>query len=213
MTTGEELLDAATLTANVVGATSIATALEGAGIVLRVVNKHFPNGTGRFNAAVEQEVRDAVFTVVPDLEKRIVALESNLGTKPSIGATSAILEGFAEAYVKAEDAKREILLNALRNAFDPDLYKKGMTVRLFELMDHLDYPDLSQLVVWQNADGLTPWRDASSPDAYHATRLVDAGLLDRRPLGPRSEPHDAIARVTFLGRLMNDLIRSVPAVG
>lgn len=200
-----------------------------AGIVRNVARTRW-SADKRLADAVAREIEDEVLSAAPELKRRISQLEAD-GKRPSRATVAMVFEAFAKSRVQAEGNKRKLLLNALRNAFDPELYEASMTNTLFGIIDALDYGDLAYLLRLADAvaasgikdqrgvrivgsapigyDVPTPWRDISNLDPYHATRLLTHGLLHRRRNRP-DQPGDGVddaAVVTGLGFRMTALIR------
>lgn len=105
--------------------------------------------------------------------------------------------------------KRKLLLNALVNAYSPELYQKSMTTRLLAIMDNLTYGDLHYLMSLKGGpdDAPTPWRYVDDLQAYHATQLVKHELVHRRRAHTEIEVGDDAAILTGLGKWMIKLIQ------
>lgn len=143
--------------------------------------------------------------VVEEFEHRLGTLEA----RPS--DLAALLDASYKVWQSTADAKKRNLLgNALRNAFDPKLYDEGLTLRLLSILRDLDYGDVhvlkrmreqkvkipshprgilslrSEQLARDHEEGRIPLRASNLvPDsliAYHVQRLTDHGLCCKRRL-------------------------------
>jgi hypothetical protein len=141
------------------------------------------DGTDRLRDAVAQEIEDAVFTRLPEVERKMAVL-ARAGVRFNVSDFVRILEHFGKTWTKAADSgKRERLEAALVRSFDPELYKSGLLNTLWEKLDRLSYGDLSLLKdlheAGANRDGLEDWHlaDDDSLGQFHADNLYREGLV------------------------------------
>lgn len=205
-------LDAASIVASV-SHPVLAAVLSGGKLSLGIIRQLFPNADDDMAAFINEEIMQGVFTRLPLLERNFEEIKAKLGDEPSATQVAIVYKAFVHAFGKADGKKRAMLLDALVNAFDPELYEQSMTARLLALLDDLDYPDLQYLMkIGKTPDAqVSPWTDYKSMDGYHATRLVEAGLVARQPLSPNQREKD-IAHVAGPGRLMIKLIQNPETV-
>lgn len=185
----------------------LAAVMSGTKLTLGAIQQVWPNADDRLAAAMLEETYDAVLTVVPEINKRIKEIEEKLGDTPSPTQAALLWTTFVRGFAEAEGRKRKLLLHALVNAFDPELYDQSMTTRLLATMDALGYADLSYLMGMGNAQ--QPWKATGELAAYHATQLLEHGLIYRNRTQQdksRDMPQD-IAQVTGLGKWIIRLIR------
>lgn len=185
----------------------LAAVMSGIKLTKGAVRQVWPNADDRLADALVEEIHEAVLTVVPQINKRVKQIEEKLGDTPSPTQAAIIWTSFVRGFSEAEGRKRKLLLNALVNAFDPVLYEQSMTIRLLATMDALGYADLSYLVGMGKA--AQPWQAPDELAAYHATQLLEHGLLYRnRALQDKSqEMRQDIAIVSGLGKWMIKLIQ------
>lgn len=209
--TAELALDAAALLTSYDPA--LAAVFKGAKLSLGVIRQTFPNADDGLTEFIDREVQETVFTVVPALLRKYRDLETKLNDKPSVTQVALIYKAFVHGFCKADGKKRTLLLNALVNAFDSDLYQKSMTARLLAMIDDLDYPDLQFLMGTDSkpTKQATPWGDPKGMDCYHANRLAAVGLMSRERGVPDRADLDS-AYVSGVGAMMVKLIRD-PATG
>lgn len=95
--------------------------------------------------AVGCEVEEHLKLVAPIVEQNAERLleDPDVRRKDLASNTAAILVGWERAYRATGDAKkRRVIMAALGNAFQPKLFKEGLTLRLFGMLEQLDYPEI-----------------------------------------------------------------------
>jgi hypothetical protein len=141
------------------------------------------------------------------LKERVRKLEEAIQEKVNAASVAMILESFTQSYTQAEGKKRRVVLNALVNAFDPELYEKSMTALLFATMDQLTYGDLEYLKSMEGRSApRQPWKQPGSLNAFHASRLAESKLVFRERINQPYEDED-VAHVSELGQWMIRLVR------
>jgi hypothetical protein len=206
----KEILAEATKTGlTLAGMPWVGAAVDGVSVIASVIRKRYPDATDQLLKAVQKEIEEAVLLRLPQLESRVKTLEEKLNESPKSVDVIKILDGFTQSYTQAEARKRDYVLNALINAFDPEIYEQSLTERLFAIMKDLDYGDLHYLIML-NKGGIKseqPWKTPWKMDAYHASRLEKALLIFRIHKQETIDDED-VAVVTELGKRMNALIRN-----
>jgi hypothetical protein len=157
---------------------------------------------------IRDEVSDAVFRRMPEVEQRITALEL-AGAQPKLADLANMVNTHARAWAKAADSKkRKLLEDAFVRSFDRELYESGLLNALWERLERLSYGDLfllRELVEASARGNLQAVRrqhrlgDIDSIGAHHASMLLGAGLAVKN--GTFSEN----VVPTDLGKRMRDL--------
>ncbi len=98
--------------------------------------------------AVSREMEEHLELVAPIVEENAERLleDPDVRREDLASNTAAILVGWEKAYRATGDAKkRRIIMAALGNAFRPELFKEGLTLRLFRILEELDYGEVRYL--------------------------------------------------------------------
>lgn len=117
--------------------------------------------------------------LVEEFERRL----SKQGARPS--DLVALLSASFEVWKKtADDKKRKLLGNALRNAFDPKQYEEGLTLRLLGILAQLDYGDIITLrgLKEHEAFRLNGNIDITAADAQRPAVLIRAHSIPQQSL-------------------------------
>lgn len=193
---------------------SIATGALGGFIVgsfeafgaLDAVRDFFGGPDRRLRDAIEADVRSDAEEAAPVIDAAVAKLGPQ--ERPTAADYAAVFELFARAHVRAVDPrKRAMLKAALGNAFDRELYLKGMTKRLLTMLDDLDYGDLATLAKVAR-DGHSLPRPPESLFADHVSRLLERNLVHQ--LRNAGDGTKMIVEITALGRQMFRLAGEVP---
>lgn len=142
------------------------------------------DGTERLREAEAEEVREAVFARLPEVERKMHAL-STQGVPINVSDFLRVLEHFGKAWTKAADSKkRERLEAAFVRSFDKELYESGLLNALWERLDRLSYGDLRLLrdlhEAGEHRDAVkNEWRLAGgdSLGRFHGQNLDREGLV------------------------------------
>lgn len=107
----------------------------------------FRGATERLEEAAEVEKARAVEEAREDLSARIDLLREEVReTGDLVSNIRAIFAAWSRAYDTAGDSKkRRVIMAALGNAFDQELFEEGLTLRLFNVLETLDYPEIQFL--------------------------------------------------------------------
>ena len=144
----------------------------------------------RMNAYLQQEFEDWISSIAIELQARIEQLEDT-ASKPTASDVLALVTAVQKVYENTGDqTKRDLLRRAVVNAFDPDLFHKGVTLRLLSILDDLTYGDVFLLrELASGAKDASPKKWYGEDDNIAARKfvigmeriavlaLVDAGLL------------------------------------
>ena len=167
---------------------------------------------GREAAAKTVEWRWAIDTL-SRVERKLDELREALppDQHPSAEDVAATLRSIEEVSRKTADAKkRRLLRNALVNAFDPDLYKQGLTRRLLRILEDLEYGEVALLAripkdPWTQVHVLLEKADravatASTLNGHHLQTLIAKGLV--------MEIHNGeLVSAAAFGEALLDLVR------
>jgi|GEM_PF-4808951 len=85
---------------------------------------------------------------IPAIEQKIDVLLKHLPSdkQPEAADVAAVFGAVIQASKKTADVnKRRLLKNALINAFDPEQYQAGLTLRLISILEDLEYGDVELL--------------------------------------------------------------------
>ena len=120
----------------------------------------------------------------------------------------------------ADSKKRRLLRNALVNAWNPELYEDGLSLRLLSLLEALEYGDICVLREMEMKPLQISWEESVytwetwklTLQAHHVDELVKAGLADRNRRQAEQRNNVILPRVkiTALGTRMLRLLREVP---
>lgn len=202
-------LEAGATFASLIGCEPIAQVMTATKLTKGAIRQAFPNADDHVAEFIKAEIEAAVFTTLPEINKRVKQIEEQLRDTPSPTQAALIWTAFVEGFAHAEGQKRKLLLNALVNAFDAELYEQSMSARLLRMLDDLDYPDLAFLIELAAKRGTpNPWRQYEDLAYYHATQLVTHGLAHRHRTQGGVESTDDLAVVSGLGQWMVKLIRN-----
>jgi hypothetical protein len=179
-----------------------------------------------FDDVRERAAAQALSDVMPALQERVRRLEgADVGFTPADAA--AALPWWWDAFKATHGAKkRELLMAALCNSFDPEVYEQGLTRVLFGLMAALDYGELWMLREKMPADGVElfhdpergpGWLDASgaqhlqvdedgaSMESHHLRRLLEVGVVHIREALPLNQDEQLYANA--IGAPLRDIRR------
>lgn len=120
-------------------------AKEGAAALARALWDSPADRAMALAGAVSVEAREHLELVAPIVEENVEKLleDPDVRREDLASSTAAILLGWERAYRATGDAKkRRVIMAALGNAFRPELFKEGLTLRLFRILEDLDYPEL-----------------------------------------------------------------------
>lgn len=134
----------------------------------------------RLRAAMAQEFGERVAEVAPELEERLQALvdDEQVDDSGLAGALGATLDAVAKAYSRTVDPRKQrLLMAAVVGSFDKETFRKGLSRRLIEILDRLDYGDIWELKFWCGADRRKVRSQATSLSRDHYHRLVSEHLL------------------------------------
>jgi len=163
--------------------------------------------------------------VIPQIAKRVEDLnDSSADQTAMLGNMVAIFREWERAWSNAVDAKkRRLLMAALVNAFDREVYEEGLTATLFRIADKLDYGDIRTLRAVQDGGGLDRRIPEIGPYAgnqgalvrWHLERLRGHGLVHWDPGIERSESptHDAVGSVVRRSDLGTALLEFLQTEG
>jgi hypothetical protein len=138
----------------------------------------------RLDEAVNQDFEDWVTDAVigwKRFEEQWRAIPEQERPRPS--DISAVLEAVQRVYRRTADRKkREVLRQAVINAFDPALYAEGLTLRLLRIVEELEYGDVAMLRRLAEADtgsmkAATIPRANEALDRHHLQQLRQAQLV------------------------------------
>lgn len=151
--------------AGVLPGAALGATKEGVGHVVDVFRKHLRSPADRsLEDAVAAEAEQDLAAMHEDLVEQVDALRVLRGGFDDIFRTlSALLDLWLRAQQRTmHPGKRKMLNDALLNALDPDMYKRGLTAQLFGVADACSYGELVALrhVVdedWISLAGVLPW--------------------------------------------------------
>jgi hypothetical protein len=140
--------------------------------------------------------------------------------------TAAILDGWAKAYRSTGDSKkRRVIMAALGNAFHPETYKAGLTLRLFDILEQVDYPEIRFLRDRFNEQGsahggMGTAANLARPgsegremlERLRAHRLVDWYVASSRSREPTPRDIGGTLRRTWLGDRLLELCADTEAL-
>lgn len=176
----------------IAGTLRIATGspLDALGDAKQLLRAIFGDNTESLMAAVNAITEDAALRRLPELERAVEELQAGTsGEAPARSYLIVVTEAFKRSWWKATDRRRQRLAeNGLINAFQPELYEEGMARRLFLNLDELDFGDVVLLEEVNGGGAVLPWRHIASLKAWHADRLLAAGLIAE--LGDRRDPRE-----------------------
>lgn len=115
------------------------------GAIRAAVSKFCPTGTQEFQAAVEEEIRSAVFTRLPEVEanlRGLLAREQPVTAQDFVHAVSEFSRSYQQSI---DERKRAMLKEAFVNTFNPDLHEAGLVELLWAKLDRLSYGALQCL--------------------------------------------------------------------
>jgi len=125
-----------------------------------------------------------------DLERYRERIEGNMEKLLENQATQAgVLNNLAAVFAEcsrarsrtADDKKARLLMGALCNAFDPEIYKQGLTLSLIKILADLDYGDIHVLAATKTPPEFPEQygerRDSGSLLHWHQKRLHDRRLV------------------------------------
>lgn len=162
----------------------------------------------------------AIESMRPELEPRIEVLREEFNENELGSGTTAIFASWLLAWRSTpDDKKRRLLKAALPNAFDKKAYEEGLGVRLFKIMQDLDYGELyylSRIAEHSEAFKEKARTIPANPDgllADHLVRLSEARLIVARGLNRTrydilDDPN--IIKCTELGQRLAALIKDLP---
>lgn len=115
--------------------------------VVEAVVEGFRGATERLEEAAEIEKARALEEASEDLSARIDLLrDTSRETGDFVSNIRAIVAAWSRAYDTAGDSKkRRVIMAALGHAFDQEMFEEGLTVRLFQVLETLDYPEVQFL--------------------------------------------------------------------
>lgn len=101
--------------------------------------------------------------------------------QPEAADIAAHLEAAMKVSTKTGSyKKRKLLKNALINSFDPKLYEEGMSIRLFSILEKVEYGEVEMLESYAppfEGRKIGIGTPKSSIDLYHIKNLRDLNLL------------------------------------
>ncbi len=180
----------------------------------------------RMNAYLQQEFVDWISEIAIELKDRVDRLEEER-TKPTASDVLAVVAAVQKVYANtADQTKRDMLRRAVVNAFDADLYQKGLTLQLLSILDRLTYGDVfllrelasgakeSQPRKWYGPnDQGAAQKFVVSIERISVLTLIDAGLV--YPSVPTTDRQWRSANIqvwpTKLGHLLLRLLAEKPS--
>lgn len=207
---GSHGLTIAAALVDLAGAGGFASTILGVGRALEGLS-----AAGRAETVLEEEWREWVTESLKRLSTHVEAWNDRPKEERPTGTdVAAVVEAARRIYERTGDRKkRELLRTAIVNAFDPELYREGLHIRLIRILDDLEYGDLEILgriapnspVEARSLCG-APFTDSLT--VHHLVVLRQHGLLqmaasdNSRDWGTGAWP----VRITDLGRRMVRLV-------
>lgn len=131
--------------------------------------------------------------------------------RPSPADVAATFREFHDVYARTTDRKkRELLANAIVNAFDPELYEQAITQELIALFDSLTYADVAALRDVTLSKKAIQVAGTGTLLEHHIRKLTNMGLL---AIAVSNEKPQTAAdwNGTDLGRRLIQLLRDPAA--
>ncbi|MCZ7681536.1 MAG: hypothetical protein M5U28_23165 [Sandaracinaceae bacterium] len=118
-----------------------------AGELLKAAVEKFEGATDRLERAAEHEKARALEDAVPELAARIERLRAQIeDERDLVSNLRALLHAWSRAWDRSGDSKKHrVLMAALVKGLDRESYKSGLTLRLFRILEDLDYPEIQFL--------------------------------------------------------------------
>ena len=138
---------------------------------------------------VKDEMRSELQSHVGAMHERLADLEAELKRDDKTGKAAisdllaAATEVVEQAYKTTDRRKRELLVAALVNTFDPQLYATGLLQDVLLALESLTYADIAALkqILEQSPNGFAGnliYQNKPFVDPYHVRKLVDAHALE-----------------------------------
>lgn len=90
---------------------AVAAVMSAANLTLGAIRQAFPNADDRVTAFIAEEIRETVFSVVPELNRRVKEIQERLGDTPSASQATQIWTAFVRGFASAETCARRSWLN------------------------------------------------------------------------------------------------------
>ena len=100
--------------------------------------------TARLEEAVEREKAAELERIGPELSAKLDRLIEEVGDARAVASdVAATMHAWSRAWDRTGHAKkRRILMASLLKSFDREAYEEGLTLRLFRILEELDYPEI-----------------------------------------------------------------------
>ena len=134
----------------------------------------------------ELELEAAIAAFEAKVTERLVDAKTEEDAAHVFTAVDATARSWSEAQAKVADGKkRRLLLAALVHTFDRESYEEGLSLRVMECLERVDYAAVRLLAELER--DLPNGRNFSAGDlslgAFHADQLAGLGLVIRVPRG------------------------------
>lgn len=114
------------------------------GELAKAAVESFQGATERLEEAAEREKARALEDAVPEIVAQLARLRQvEESERDLVSNLRAVLHAWSRAWDRTGDTKKHrVLMAALVGALDSDSYRSGLTLRLFRVLEDLDYPEL-----------------------------------------------------------------------
>lgn len=155
----------------------------------------------------ELELEAATEALEAKVTERLADAETEEDAAHVFAAVDATARSWSEAQAKVADGKkRRLLLAALVHAFDRESYDEGLSLRVMECLERLDYAAVRLLAEFQKKaprGRLFRGGDATL-DAFHAHQLAELRLV---VVDDRSQAGDREYRCSQFGEVLLRYVR------
>lgn len=84
---------------------TISAVFSGAKLTRGAIHKAFPDADDRVADYIAEEIHQAVFTVIPEINKRVQEIEDTLGDTPSATQAAQVWSAFVSGFANAKGRK------------------------------------------------------------------------------------------------------------
>ncbi len=184
---------------------------------IELFGRYIQDGEEKSLAAIHRSQHAWMTDLLPEIEDRLRTLEERLAeSAPTAADVFAFVEAVGRVSRKTADSeKRRLLRAAVVNAFDPEMYEQGLTLRLLSILEELEYGDVAFLRQLDEGESLQVVVEGRHEDwpvslaRHHVGVLLDSGLVETNQenvSAPRRIPGSLYGAVTVLGNRLLQLV-------